>query len=341
MKKTFFLATGLLVAASFNQLNAQSHYKIADKISIPGEGGWDYTAVDDNANRLYVSHSTTVQVVDLSTNKVVGAIPDTKGVHGIAIAADLNKGFISDGRDTAVTIFDLKTMATLAKVKVTGQNPDAICYDAFSQRVFTFNGRSNSSTVIDAKSNAVIGTIELAGKPEFAVSDGAGKIYFNLEDKNMICSIDTKTMKVVDSWSIAPGDGPSGLAMDTKTRRLFSVCDNKMMIVVNADNGKVVTTVPTGDRTDAVAFDNGNNRIYSSNGDGTLTVIEEKDANTFTVLENVATQKSARTDAVNSKTHHIYLPAAEYGPAPEATKDNPRPRPSVKPGSFVILDEVQ
>jgi YVTN family beta-propeller protein len=340
MKKTFFLATGLLVAASFNQLNAQSHYKIADKISIPGEGGWDYTAVDDNANRLYVSHSTTVQVVDLSTNKVVGAIPDTKGVHGIAIAADLNKGFISDGRDTAVTIFDLKTLATLAKVKVTGQNPDAICYDAFSQRVFTFNGRSNSSTVIDAKSNAVIGTIELAGKPEFAVSDGAGKIYFNLEDKNMICSIDTKTMKVVDSWSIAPGDGPSGLAMDTKTRRLFSVCDNKMMIVVNADNGKVVTTLPTGDRTDAVAFDNGNNRIYSSNGDGTLTVIEEKDANTFTVLENVATQKSARTDAVNSKTHHIYLPAAEYGPAPEATKDNPRPRPSVKPGSFVILDVV-
>jgi YVTN family beta-propeller protein len=340
MKKTVFIATGLLVAASFNQLSAQSHYKIADKISIPGEGGWDYIAVDDNANRLYVSHSTTVQVVDLNTNKVIGAIPDTKGVHGIAIAADLNKGFISDGRDTAVTVFDLKTMATLAKVKVTGQNPDAICYDPFSQRVFTFNGRSNSSTVIDAKSNAVIGTIELAGKPEFAVSDGAGKIYFNLEDKSMICSIDTKTMKVVDSWSIAPGDGPSGLAMDIKTRRLFSVCDNKMMVVLNADNGKVITTVPTGDRTDAVAFDNGNNRIYSSNGDGTLTVIEEKDANTFTVLENVATQKSARTDAVNSKTHHIYLPAAEYGPAPEATKDNPRPRPSIKPGTFVILDVV-
>ena len=340
MKKTFFLAASLLVASSTITLKAQSHYKIVDTISIPGDGGWDYIAVDDNTNRLYVSHSTTVQIVNLSNNKVIGSIPDTKGVHGIAIATDLNKGFISDGRDTAVTVFDLKTMATLAKVKVTGQNPDAICYDPFSQRVFTFNGRSNNSTVIDAKTNAILGTIELAGKPEFAVSDGAGKIYFNLEDKSMICSIDTKTMKVVDSWSIAPGDGPSGLTMDRKTRRLFSVCDNKMMVVVNADNGKVVTTVPTGDRTDAVAFDNGNNRIYSSNGDGTLTVIEEKDANTFTALENVTTKKSARTDAVNSKTHHIYLPAAEYGPAPEATKENAHPRPSVKPGSFVILDVV-
>lgn len=340
MNKTTFLAS-LLLTLSLTGIKAQSHYKIADKISLLGEEGWDYCAVDDNTNRLYVSHGSMVQVVDLETKKLAGTINDTKGVHGIAIAADLNKGFISDGRDTSVTIFDLKTLATIAKVTVTGKNPDAIVYDKVSQRVFTFNGRGGNSTVIDANTNKVIGTITLPGKPEFAVADGAGKVYFNLEDKNMICSIDTKTMQVVDKWSIEPGDGPSGLAMDKKNRRLFSVCDNKMMVIVNADNGKIIDTLPIGERVDAVAFDYNQNRIYSSNGEGTLTVVEEKDANTFKVLENVPTQKSARTDAVNSKTHHIYLPAAEYGPAPEATKDMPHPRPSIKPGSFVILDIME
>ncbi|HWY97623.1 MAG TPA: YncE family protein [Bacteroidia bacterium] len=338
MKKTVFLAASLLIASTITTLKAQSHYKIANKISLEGDGGWDYIAVDDNANRLYVSHGTMVQVVDLSTNKLVGTIPDTKGVHGIAIASDLNKGFISDGKDSAVTIFDLKTLATLAKVNVTGKNPDCILYDAFTQRVFTFNGRGGNSTVIDAKTNAVIGTIVLPGKPEFAVADGKGKIFLNLEDKSKVCRIDAKDMKVEESWSLGTGDGPSGLAIDTKTRRLFSVCDNKLMIVMNADNGKIVDSIAIGDGVDAVAFDYGNNKIYSSNGDGTLTVVQEKDANTFTVLENVATQKRARTDCVNSKTHHIYLPTAEFGPAPEATKENAHPRPPVKPGSFVVLD---
>ncbi len=340
MKKITFITASLLLTATFTSLNAQSHYKIADKISLEGDGGWDYIAVDDNTNKLYVSHGTVVQIVDLSTNKLVGTIPDTKGVHGIAIASDLNKGFISDGKDSAVTIFDLTTMAVIAKINVTGKNPDAICYDKVNQRVLTFNGRSSNATVIDAKTNTVIGTIALPGKPEFAVADGTGKIFFNLEDKSMICSVDTKTMKLGETWSIAPGDGPSGLAIDTKTRRLFSVCDNKLMVIVNADNGKAITTLPIGDGVDAVAFDNGSNKIYSSNGDGTLTVVEEKDANTFTVLENVATQKRARTDCVNSKTHHIYLPTAEFGTAPEATKENAHPRPPVKPGSFIVLDIV-
>ncbi|MGP8214973.1 MAG: DUF5074 domain-containing protein [Bacteroidia bacterium] len=337
MKKIVFLAASILLITS---INAQSHYKIADRIKLEGDGGWDYMAVDENTNRLFVSHGTMVQVVDLSTNKLVGIIPDTKGVHGIAIASDLNKGFISDGKDSAVTIFDLTTLATITKINVTGKNPDAIVYDKVTHRVFTFNGRGSNSTVIDAKTNKVIGTITLAGKPEFAVADGKGKIFFNLEDRNMICRIDAQTMKLEESWNIAPGDGPSGLSMDTKTRRLFSVCINKVMVIVNADNGKIVDTIPIGGRVDAAAFDYNSDKIYSSNGDGTLTVVQEKDANTFSVLENVPTQKGARTEAVNSKTHHIYLPAAEFGPAPEATTDNPHPRPTLKPGTFVILDIV-
>ncbi len=338
MKKSFFIATCLIATTAFTVLNAQSKYKIADKIHLDGDAGWDYCAVDEAANRLYVSHGTMVQVVDLSTNKIVGTIADTKGVHGIAIANDLNKGFISDGKDSAVTIFDLSTLATITKVTITGQNPDAITYEPVTHRVFTFNGHSSNSTVIDAKTNAVIGTIALPGKPEFAVADGMGKLFFNLEEKNMICSIDASTMKVGDSWNLAPGDGPSGLAMDTKTRRLFSVCDNKLMVVVNADNGKVVTTVATGDRTDAAGFDSGMNIVYSSNGDGTLTAIKEENADKYTIIENVATQKGARTCAVNSKTHHIYLPCAEYGDTPAPTKDKPHPKPSIKPGSFMILD---
>src|ERR1700739_2527733 len=201
MKKTVFLASSLLIATALTSLNAQSHYKIAAKISLEGEGGWDYIAVDDNTNKLYVSHGTVVQVVDLSTNKLIATIPDTKGVHGIAIASDLNKGFISDGKDSAVTIFDLTTNATIAKINVTGKNPDAICYDKVTQRVVTFNGRSSNATVIDAKTNTVLGTVTLTGKPEFAVADGTGKIFFNLEDKNMICKLDVKTMKVEETWS--------------------------------------------------------------------------------------------------------------------------------------------
>jgi YVTN family beta-propeller protein len=338
MKKQFLLAASLLLAVSFTTVNAQSKYKVADKIKLEGDGGWDYIAVDDNTNRLYVSHATVVQVVDLTTNNVIATIPGTTGVHGIAIASDLNKGFISDGKDSAVTIFDLTTNAVITKVNVTGKNPDAICYDKTTQRVLTFNGRSNNATVIDAKTNTVIGTIALSGKPEFAVADGTGKMFFNLEDKSMIGRIDVATMKVEETWSIAPGDSPSGLTMDKKTRRLFAVCDNKMMVVVNADNGKIVTTVPIGENPDAVAFDYSKNLIYSSNGEGTLTVVEEKDANTFNVLENATTANRARTCIVNSKTHHIYLPTAEFEAAPEATKENPHPRPKVKAGSFYVLD---
>jgi DNA-binding beta-propeller fold protein YncE len=338
MKKAIFITGCLIFSACSFLTNAQSHYKIVNKMKLAGDAGWDYIAVDDSTNMLYVSHGTMVQVVNLNTGKLAGTIDNTNGVHGIALAPDLNKGFISDGKDSAVTIFDLKTLATIAKVNVTGRNPDAIVYDNVSQRVITFNGRSSNATVLDAKTNMVVGSIALPGKPEFAVADGKGKIYVNIEDKNEVLQIDAATMKVEQTWSLGMGEGPSGLSIDKKTRRLFSVCDNKLMVIMSADDGKIVTTIPIGEHVDAAGFDVRMNRVYSSNGDGTLTVVQEKDANTFTVLENVVTQRGARTIAVNSKTHHIYLPTAEFGSAPEATKDKPHPKPSLKLGSFIIID---
>lgn len=338
MKNKILITTALLFASL---CNAQSHYKIAGKIQLEGNSFWDYITVDDATNHLYVSHGTMVQVVDLNTSKLLGTIPNTNGVHGIALADDLNKGFISDGRDAQVTVIDLSKLTTITTIKVTGKNPDAIVYDAVSQRVFTFNGRSNNSTVIDAKTNKVIGTIDLPGRPEFAVADGRGKIFFNLEDKSKICRIDTKAMKVEVTWDLAPGEGPSGLAMDRKNRRLFSVCDNKMMVIMNADNGKIITTIPTGEHTDGAAFDSVKMIAYSSNGEGTLTAVKEESPDKFKLYENVPTQLGARTCTVNSKTHRIYLPTAEFGPRPAPTKEHPHQRPTLKPGSFVVLDIVE
>ena len=329
---------GLMLLLCANFSFAQTHYRIVNKIQVEGEGGWDYITLDESASRLYVSHGNAVNVIDLTTNKLIGTIPDTKGVHGITLAKDLNKGFISNGRDTSVTIIDLKTLEFIAKVKVTGNNPDGILYDPFSQRVFTFNGRSSNSTVIDAKTNKVIGTIQLSGKPEFPVTNQKGKIFVNIEDKNSISVINVTTLKVEETWSVAPGESPSGMAIDLKNHRLFSVCENKLMVVVDYETGKIVTTLKIGGGVDGVSFDSELKRAYSSNGEGTMTVVQEKDANTFTVLENFPTQKGARTITVNSKTHKLYLPTAEYNDAPAPTAQNPRPRASVKPGTFTVLE---
>jgi YVTN family beta-propeller protein len=337
MKKTNLVAALLLFLGASTAF-AQTNYQISNKIHLEGNGGWDYLTMDKAASRLYVSHGSVVQVVDLKKNTLLGTIPDTKGVHGIALATNLNKGFISNGRDTSVTIFNLKTLRFIAKVKVTGNNPDAILYDPYSKKVFTFNGRSSNSTVIDAISNKVIATIPLSGKPEFSVTDLKGKIYVNIEDKSAISEINATTMKVEQTWSVAPGEEPSGLAFDLKNHRLFSVCNNKLMVVVNSENGKMVTTLPIGENVDGVAFDPILKRIYSSNGDGTMTIIQEKNENTFTVLENFKTQKGARTITLNSKTHKIYLPTAEYGETPAATAENPRPRATIKPNTFTILE---
>jgi len=333
---SFLFVSSLGILA--NAQDVKSHYKIANKIHIDSNGSWDYTSVDEQSNMLYVSHGSIVQVVDLNTSKVVAVIPNTSGVHGIALANDLKKGFISDGKDSSVTIFDLKTNALIAKVQVTGEKPDAIVYDFVTKRVFTLNGKTNNATVIDAKTNTVIGTIPLDGKPEFCVADGKGKLFVNLEDKSAIEEIDANSMKVVKQWSIAPGESPTGLAIDKKNRRLFSVCDNKMMVISDADKGKVITTVTIGKGPDAAAFDPGTMRIYSSNGeDGTLTVISDS-ADTYKVLENVETQRRARTMALNTKTHHIYLPVAEFMPLYPIRAGADRPKPKPKPGTFMVLD---
>ncbi len=341
MKKIICVAlsitfSGLLMAQS------SSSYKIVNRFHLDGDMGWDYLTADDATNRLYVSHGNMVQVLDLNNGgKQIGAVTGLNGVHGVALADELNKGFISSGRDSTVVVFDLATLTPTARIKVTGANPDAIVYDKFSGKVFTFNGRTDNSTVIDAKTNAITGTINLPGKPEFAVADGKGKIYDNLEDKSEICVINTVSMKVENAWSLTPGEEPSGLAMDKANNLLFSVCDNNLMIVSDALKGTIVAKIPIGSHPDGAGFDASLYRAYSSNGEGTLTVVQETNAKNFTVLANVPTSRGARTCTVDSKTHHIYLSSAQYGEAPMPTVDHPHPRPAIKSGTFEILDVVE
>ena len=335
MKKIICLLTCVSLC---NISSAQSKYKIANKIKVEGDGGWDYLIADEPNDRLFIAHATVVQVLDTKKNTLIATIPDTKGVHGIALAHDLNKGFISNGKDTSVTVFDLKTLKTISKVKIKGINPDAILYDAFSHKVFVYNGRSKDATIIDAKTDLVIATIPLEGKPEFSVTDLAGKIYVNIEDKNLITVINANTLKVEENWPITGGEEPTGLAIDNKTHRLFTVCGNKLMVVMDATNGKVIASLPIGDGCDGVDFDTELKRAYSSNGEGNVTVVQEENENTFKVLETITTQKGARTICVNLKTHHVYLPTAEYEDMPQIAKDAPKARPKAKAGSFTIIE---
>src|SRR5438270_9975951 len=317
-------------------LAGPSGYHVAKTYKLGGEGGWDYLTVDSKARRVYISRGTHVMVVDADNATVVGDIPNTNGVHGIAIADDMDKGFVSDGRDGNVTIFDTKTLKVLGTAPA-GKNADAIIYDPASKRVFAFNGSSKDATAIDAKTGTVAGTIALGGKPEFAVADDKGHVFGNIEDTSEIGKFDSNKLNVDNRWKIAPGEEPSGLAMDRKHRRLFSVCSNKLMVVLDADTGQVVTTLPTGAGTDAAGFDPETGYAFSSNGEGTLTVIHEDSPDKFSVVENVATQARARTMALDTKTHQVYLVTAEFGTAPAPTAQQPRPRPPMLPGSFTLL----
>ncbi|MFV5699139.1 YncE family protein [Flavobacterium sp. ZT3R17] len=333
MKK---ILLSFIIIASISNSYSQT-YKLSKKISTSGNDGWDYLAVDDVAQHLFVSHGNMVNVIDLKSDKTIATIPDTKGVHGIAVANDLNKAFISNGKDNSISVVNLKTFKLLEKVKIAGVKPDAVLYDQFSRKVFVYNAESNDATVIDAKTNKVVKTIPLGGKPEFSVTNTKRLIYVNIEDKNEIKTINASTLKVTNTWSIAPGDEPSGLAIDLVTNRLFSVCGNNLMIIVNATNGKIIKTLPIGDGCDGVAFDAKKNLIFSSNGEGTITVIKESNANTFSVLETVKTQKGARTIALNKTTNQLYLSTADFGAKPEPTVENPKPRAGIAPNSFVVL----
>ena len=320
--------------------NAQdTKFKIANKFHLEGDAGWDYLYSDDLTGNLYVSHGTMVQVMDQAKGVLVGTISGMKGVHGIALVSNFNKGYISSGKDSMVTVFDSKNFNVITKITV-GIKPDAIMFDPFSQKVFAFNAGSNNVSVIDPTSDHIIATIQLESNPEFAVSDNNGKVFVNLEDNSKLAVINSRTLKVESNWSLSPGEGPSGLALDNENHRLFSVCSNKLMIVLDAISGKIITTVPIGEHVDGAGFDPTNKHIYASCGEGKLTVIQQKNANNYTVLENVPTMQGAKTIAANIKTHHVFLSTAEFLPAQTATAENPKPKALVKPNTFVILDIV-
>jgi DNA-binding beta-propeller fold protein YncE len=308
-----------------------SGYQVVKTVPVAGEGFWDYVAVDTDARRIYISHATKVVVLDADSFAVVGEIPDTQGVHGIALAPDLGRGFTSNGRAGTATVFDLKTRRTLGTVN-TGKNPDAIVYDGVTKRVFTFNGGSKDATVFGAADGTVAGTLALGGRPEFAVADGKGKIFANIADTSELVEIDAQALEILRRWPLAPCESPSGLSMDQKNRRLFAGCKNRMMAVVDADSGKVIATPAIGEGVDATAYDPGTGFALSSNGEGTLTVVKQEAPDKYSVLESVPTEKSARTMGLDLRTHKVVLPAAEFLLPKEGERRGP-----MKPGSFVLL----
>jgi DNA-binding beta-propeller fold protein YncE len=340
MKARFLIlgsGAALCAALALAAESAPGGYRLTGRIAIGGEGGWDYLTADPAAHRLYVSHGTRVQVIDTSTKAIVGEIPDTPGVHGIALAPELGRGFTSNGRAGTVTVFDLKSLAVLETVKVTGENPDSIAYDPDSRRVFTFNGRSDNATAIDAATARVVGTLPLAGKPEEGVADGKGRMYVNLEDKSELVAFDSRTLRIEGRWPLAPCEEPSGLAMDREHRRLFVGCHNQLMAIVDGDSGRVLASPPIGRGVDGAAFDPGTGLAFSSNGEGTLTVVHEDSPERFTLLGNVPTRPGARTLALDEATHRVYLSTATFGPPPSPTAEHPHPRPSILPGTFEVL----
>jgi DNA-binding beta-propeller fold protein YncE len=336
--RCLMIIAALLTFATFcSVVNAEGPYRLLKEIKIGGEGGWDYLSIDAAGRRLYVSHASKVVVIDMDKGVVAGEIEDTPGVHGIALAPELNRGFSSNGRESKASIVDLKTLKTLSKVE-TGENPDAILYDPGREEVYTFNGRGKSATVFEAKSGKIAATIPLDGKPEFAVVDTKAKrIYCNLEDKSVVVVINTETHTVAERWPIAPGESASGMAIDLKNHRLFIGCDNKVMVMMDSQNGKVVATVPIGEGVDANAFDSGTGLAFSSNGDGTVTIAREETPEKLTVVQTLKTARGSRTMALDPKTHTIYLASAEFEPTPTPAPGAQRQRPKIVPDTFKVL----
>jgi YVTN family beta-propeller protein len=312
-------------------------YHILRHMAVGGDGGWDYLTFDPAGHRLFIARSTRVMVVDVASGQLSAEIVNTPGVHGVALVPEAGQGYASNGRESTVTVFDLKDLHEIARIKV-GDTPDAIVYDPSSKRVFTFNARSKDTTAIDVATGKVAGTIPLGGKPEFSVSDGKGHMYVNNEDKSEIVEFDPQSLKETHRWKLTGCESPSGLAMDRKNRRLFAGCDNKKMAVMNADTGAVITTLAIGDGVDANAFDPETMLAFSSNGEGNLTVVHEDSPDKFTVVETVPTEKGARTMALDPETHKVYLVTAKFGPAPAPTADAPHPRPSILPNSFEVIE---
>jgi YVTN family beta-propeller protein len=330
-----FAVGAILTFTSSSALLAEGPYHVQDKWKVGGDGGWDYLAVDPQSGLLYITRGNHVMVVDTTAGKAVADITGLKGTHGVAFDTNGKDGYISDGASNAVAVFD-RSSNKITQTIPAGTNPDGILFEPTTRTVWAFNGRSKNATVIDAKTKQVVATIPLPGKPEFPVADGKGSVFVNIEDKNEIVHLEAKSHKLVAEWPISC-ESPSGHAIDVAHGRLFAVCDGKKMAVVDASTGKVVATPEIGDGPDAAGFDPNTGNAFSSNGDGTLTIVHEDSPDAYSVAQNVETQKSARTMALDPKTGKVYLVAAEFGPRPAATPENPRPRPSIMPGSFVII----
>jgi YVTN family beta-propeller protein len=331
MKKivTSLLSCSLFFLTASSQNS--SGYHVTKTFRIASGGGWDYLAVNDD--KLYVSHGTQVNILNKNNGDSIGVIENTQGVHGIAFIKKLNKGYTSNGRTNNVTVFDLTTHKTSGQI-ATGENPDAIMYDSFSKKIYTCNGRSKDMSVIDPATGKVIKTIALGGKPETAVSDDNGNLYINIEDKNEIAEVDTRTFKVEKRWSIAPAEGPTGLAYDKKTKRLFAGCD-KLLVISDASAGAVISKLTIGDGCDGVAFDPATKNIFTSNGEGSITVVHQNGANDYKIMQNAVTKRGARTIALDEETHRLYLSTADFKPLPENAPANERPQ--MIPGTFQIL----
>ena len=334
MKWLLVFLCGVLLAGA---ASAKNDYRFFRKIDVGGEGGWDFMTADTAARRLYVTHSAQVDVLDMDSGTPVGKIGDLSGVHGVAVAPEFGRGFVTNGKTDSVTIFDLKTLQKIGDVK-TGKKPDAIAYDPATRRVFAYNGGDKSASVFEASSGTTVGTILLDGSPESSVADGAGHVYVNLEDTNALLQVDSEKLVVDQRWALAPGEEPSSLAMDVPHRRLFVGCGNKVMVVVDADSGRVVSSLPIGEHVDSAAYDPQTGLVFESNRDGTVTVIHEDTPDKYRVVQTLKTQFGSKNMALDEKTHHLFLSAAEFLPAEPATTENPRPRPKVKPGTFSVLE---
>jgi DNA-binding beta-propeller fold protein YncE len=317
----------LAAMAAFSAVAVTADYKVVKTWKLGGDGGWDYLTADSDRHRLFIARATRVMVIDTDSGKPVGEIPDTPGVHGVALAPALERGFTSNGRENTVSMFDLKTLALQKKIKV-GDGPDAIVYDPFSKRIFTFNGRGNDTTAVDASRGEMVGKLDLGGKPEFAVSDGKGTMFVNIEDKSEVVAFDPVKLAIRSRWKLTDCEEPTGLSLDRKNHRLFAGCGNKKMAIMDADRGKALASLSIGDGCDATAFDPDGGLAFASAGDGTITVIHEDSADKFSVIQTVTTQKGARTMALDSKTHQIFTVTANVGPRPER---------KVEPESFVVL----
>ena len=323
--------------ASAAQAADAPRYHVLRRLSLGGGGTWDFLTFDPAGHRLFIARATRVMVVDTVSGRLTAEIVNTPGVHGVAIVPGVEHGFTSNGRENTVTVFDLKDLHETARIPV-GNGPDAIIYDPVSKRIFTFNGRGHDATAIDVSTGKVVGSLPLGGKPELAVADGKGRMYVNIEDKSELVEFDSQALKVTHRWKLTGCEDPSGLAMDKKNRRLFAGCDNKKMVVVDADTGKIVATLPIGGGVDGNAFDPETMLAFSSNGEGNLTVVHEDSPEKFTVAETVPTAKGARTMTLDPETHKVYVVTAKFGPAPKPTADTPQPRPSILPNSFEVIE---